>query len=100
MSSKNIQQANTGMQPLLETLKKNLEKIYLGGGKKAIEKQKEKIKLTARERINYLIDKESTLLRLALLQVMKCMKNMADALQAERLRCWLCKRKTMCDCCQ
>ena len=57
MSSKNIQQANTGMQPLLETLKKNLEKIYLGGGKKAIQKQKERNKLTARERINYLIDK-------------------------------------------
>ena len=59
MSNINIQQANTGMQPLLKTLKKNLETIYLGGGKKAIEKQKEKGKLTARERINYLIDKGS-----------------------------------------
>jgi 3-methylcrotonyl-CoA carboxylase beta subunit len=35
------------------------EKIKLGGGKKAIEKQKEKNKLTARERINYLIDKQT-----------------------------------------
>ncbi|MDB5193699.1 MAG: Methylcrotonoyl-CoA carboxylase [Segetibacter sp.] len=32
------------------------EKIKLGGGKKAIEKQKEKNKLTARQRIEYLID--------------------------------------------
>lgn len=35
-----------------------LEKIYQGGGKKAIEKQREKNKLTARERIEYLCDKD------------------------------------------
>ena len=35
------------------------EKIKLGGGKKAIEKQREKNKLTPRERIEYLIDKDS-----------------------------------------
>lgn len=35
------------------------EKIYLGGGEKAIEKQKAKGKLTARERIAKLIDKKS-----------------------------------------
>ncbi len=34
------------------------EKIKLGGGKKAIEKQKEKNKLTPRERIEYLCDKD------------------------------------------
>ncbi len=34
------------------------EKIKLGGGKKAIEKQREKNKLTPRERIEYLIDKD------------------------------------------
>ena len=33
-----------------------LEKIMLGGGRAAIEKQREKNKLTARERIQYLID--------------------------------------------
>src|ERR1700722_4138981 len=33
-----------------------LEKIMLGGGKAAIEKQRERKKLTARERIQYLID--------------------------------------------
>ncbi|MEO9023261.1 MAG: carboxyl transferase domain-containing protein [Ginsengibacter sp.] len=35
-----------------------LEKIEEGGGKKAIQKQKERNKLTARERISYLLDKE------------------------------------------
>jgi acetyl-CoA carboxylase carboxyltransferase component len=35
-----------------------LEKIEEGGGKKAIQKQKERNKLTARERIEYLLDKE------------------------------------------
>ncbi|MGI8952284.1 MAG: acyl-CoA carboxylase subunit beta [Chitinophagaceae bacterium] len=44
----------------LSQAKQYLEKIKLGGGKKATEKQHEKNKLTARERINYLIDKNST----------------------------------------
>lgn len=35
------------------------EKIKLGGGKKAIEKQKEKNKLTPRQRIDYLVDQQS-----------------------------------------
>ena len=39
-------------------IKKLLEKIEEGGGKKAIQKQKERGKLTARERIAYLLDKE------------------------------------------
>jgi 3-methylcrotonyl-CoA carboxylase beta subunit len=37
-------------------VKKQLEKIYEGGGKKAAEKQKERNKLTARQRIAYLCD--------------------------------------------
>ncbi len=37
-------------------VKKKLEKIYEGGGKKAAQKQKEKNKLVARERIEYLCD--------------------------------------------
>ena len=37
-------------------VKTRLEKIYAGGGKKATEKQREKNKLTARERIDYLCD--------------------------------------------
>src|SRR6186713_1677938 len=48
------------MQALLEKMNERLQKIYEGGGKKAIAKQKEKNKLTARERINYLLDKDST----------------------------------------
>ena len=47
------------LQDLVDTMKNHLQKIYEGGGKKAIAKQKEKNKLTARERINYLIDKDS-----------------------------------------
>jgi 3-methylcrotonyl-CoA carboxylase beta subunit len=40
----------------LSDMRQRLEKIYLGGGKKANEKQKEKNKLTPRQRIDYLID--------------------------------------------
>ncbi len=40
----------------LSQVKQNRDKIYMGGGKKAIEKQKKRKKLTARERIAYLID--------------------------------------------
>ena len=37
-------------------VKKQLEKIYEGGGKKSADKQKEKHKMVARERIAYLLD--------------------------------------------
>lgn len=37
-------------------LKQKLKKVYLGGGEKAVAKQKEKGKLLARERIIYLLD--------------------------------------------
>lgn len=39
-------------------IRKKLDKISEGGGKKAAEKQKEKNKLTARERIAYLLDED------------------------------------------
>jgi acetyl-CoA carboxylase carboxyltransferase component len=42
----------------LSEMRRRLEKIYEGGGKKAIEKQREKNKLTPRERIDYLIDND------------------------------------------
>lgn len=42
----------------LGEMRRRLEKIYEGGGKKAIEKQREKNKLTPRERIDYLIDND------------------------------------------
>jgi acetyl-CoA carboxylase carboxyltransferase component len=47
------------MKQMLSEMQQRLEKIYQGGGKKAIEKQKEKNKLTPRERIAYLIDEKS-----------------------------------------
>jgi acetyl-CoA carboxylase carboxyltransferase component len=40
-------------------MQRRLERIYLGGGKTKIEKQHSKGKLTARERIDYLIDDDS-----------------------------------------
>lgn len=39
-------------------IKSLLDKIEEGGGKKAIQKQKERNKLTARERVEYLLDKD------------------------------------------
>jgi 3-methylcrotonyl-CoA carboxylase beta subunit len=45
-------------------MKRRLEKISLGGGKMKIEKEHSKGKLTARERVNYLIDKKSNFLEL------------------------------------
>ena len=46
------------MKMLLSDMRKHLQKIYEGGGKKAIEKQKEKNKLTPRQRIEYLTDND------------------------------------------
>lgn len=46
------------MKMSLSDIKRKLEKIYQGGGAKAIKKQKEKNKLTPRERIDYLVDKD------------------------------------------
>lgn len=40
----------------LSDMRRKLENIYEGGGKKSIEKQREKNKLTPRERIEYLLD--------------------------------------------
>lgn len=42
----------------ISNLKQQYEKVKIGGGLKAIEKQHEKNKLTARERVEYLTDKE------------------------------------------
>ena len=46
------------MKMALSNVKKLFNKIEEGGGKKAIQKQKERNKLTARERIQYLRDKD------------------------------------------
>lgn len=52
------------MRLLLSNRKRALEKIFLGGGKKAIEKQHEKQKLTPRERLDYLLDKDKPFVEL------------------------------------
>lgn len=44
---------------LVTDLNRKLDEVYLGGGKKRIEKHHSKGKLTARERIDYLLDKDS-----------------------------------------
>ncbi len=44
------------MKHALSQLRQRMEKVKLGGGKKAIEKQHQRNKLTARERIEYLCD--------------------------------------------
>jgi 3-methylcrotonyl-CoA carboxylase beta subunit len=48
----------------LSEMKQRLSKIHEGGGKKAIEKQREKNKLTARERISYLIDNDKSFIEI------------------------------------
>lgn len=47
------------MKLALSEMKQRLAKIYEGGGKKSIEKQRERNKLTARERIEYLRDADT-----------------------------------------
>lgn len=49
----------------LEEMKQRLQKIEQGGGKKAIDKQREKNKLTPRERIDYLVDKDQPFTEIA-----------------------------------
>jgi 3-methylcrotonyl-CoA carboxylase beta subunit len=47
------------MKQLISQMEHKLEKIYLGGGKTRIDKQHEQGKLSVRERIDFLIDKDS-----------------------------------------
>jgi 3-methylcrotonyl-CoA carboxylase beta subunit len=47
------------MKMQLSELRQRFEKIKLGGGKKAIDRQREKNKLTARERVEYLCDEHT-----------------------------------------
>lgn len=60
------QQEDT-MKQALSLLRHRTEIIQLGGGKKAIAKQHERGKLTARERIAYLCDKETSFTEIGLL---------------------------------
>ena len=47
------------MRLLISSMERKLQKVYEGGGKSRIAKQHEQGKMTARERIEYLIDKGS-----------------------------------------
>ena len=47
------------MKLSLSEMRQRLEKIYEGGGKKAIEKQHSQQKLSPRERLSYLLDKDA-----------------------------------------
>jgi 3-methylcrotonyl-CoA carboxylase beta subunit len=53
------------MKMLTSDMRQRLQKIYEGGGKKAIDKQKEKSKLTPRQRIAYLTDKGKPFVEIA-----------------------------------
>ncbi|QHL88854.1 acyl-CoA carboxylase subunit beta [Nibribacter ruber] len=53
------------LKQLCFQLRSKHQKVALGGGEKAIAKQHEKGKLTARERIQYLIDEDSEFLEIA-----------------------------------
>jgi acetyl-CoA carboxylase carboxyltransferase component len=52
-----INKNKDAMKLAYSQVRQRLEKIYEGGGKKSIEKQRERNKLTARERIHWLCDK-------------------------------------------
>ncbi|TKK65218.1 acyl-CoA carboxylase subunit beta [Ilyomonas limi] len=54
------------MQLLMSEIKQRTEKIKQGGGKKANEKQKEKNKLTPRERIAYLCDTDKPFIEIGI----------------------------------
>ncbi|HVZ55541.1 MAG TPA: carboxyl transferase domain-containing protein [Chitinophagaceae bacterium] len=51
-----FQTNESAMRQALDTLSGHLEKIRQGGGARAVEKLREKNKMTARERIDYLLD--------------------------------------------
>lgn len=52
---------------LVSELNKRLAKVHLGGGKAALKKQHEKGKMTAHERVNYLLDPNSKSIEIAAL---------------------------------
>jgi acetyl-CoA carboxylase carboxyltransferase component len=64
MTNINFNKNEDAMKLALSFMQNQINKIKLGGGKKSIEKQREKNKLTARERIDYLIDKDSLFIEL------------------------------------
>ena len=66
-SSKEFKENYKDLESKTSLIKKLINNIKLGGGEKSIAKHKERWKLTARERINILIDKETSFLEIAAL---------------------------------
>ncbi|HEX8315616.1 MAG TPA: carboxyl transferase domain-containing protein [Flavisolibacter sp.] len=60
----NEETKSTRMEALVQEVNSRLEKIFEGGGKKAQAKQAERGKLTPRQRIAYLIDKDSAFIEI------------------------------------
>ncbi|HYO21905.1 MAG TPA: carboxyl transferase domain-containing protein [Flavisolibacter sp.] len=58
------EQKGNDMVAMVKDLNTRLERIFEGGGKKAQAKQKERGKLTPRERIAYLVDKDSSFIEI------------------------------------
>ncbi|AZQ62126.1 acyl-CoA carboxylase subunit beta [Flammeovirga pectinis] len=54
----------TSFQALIDELKAKREKVFLGGGQKKIDKHKAKGKLTARERVDLLIDSKESFIEI------------------------------------
>ena len=53
------------MKLSISAMKRKLDKIHLGGGEKKLEKQRKKGKMTARERVDYLLDDDSKFMELS-----------------------------------
>lgn len=58
------EKANPNFLDLLKALQTKTDQVRLGGGQKRIDAEHEKGKLTARERIDYLVDKDSQFLEI------------------------------------
>ncbi|MGV3528846.1 MAG: acyl-CoA carboxylase subunit beta [Flavisolibacter sp.] len=52
------------LEKLIQQTKQHLEKIYEGGGARSVARQKERNKLTARERLDYLLDKDKAFIEI------------------------------------
>jgi 3-methylcrotonyl-CoA carboxylase beta subunit len=63
-SQKRFQDRSEAYRSLLEAMRERAERIALGGGKKRIEREHERGKMTARERIAALLDDENDFLEL------------------------------------
>ena len=59
-----MEKTNPTLQDLIDQLAHKTKEVKLGGGQARIDLEHQKRKLTARERIEYLIDKESRFLEI------------------------------------